>query len=79
MASTPIAPVRKTGASFHYVDNGIDSGEVIVDVLATDIDPADTILELRWHNFNKSLFPALHRGLAALAQNKMRNGDPCNE
>ncbi len=79
MTSTPIAPVRKTGASFHYVDTGIDSGEVIVDVLATDIDPADTILELRWNNFNKSLFPALHRGLAALAQHGLTNEDPCND
>lgn len=67
MARTPVAPVRKTGASFHYVDNGIDSGEVIVEVLATDIDPADSILELRWNNFNRSLFPALHQGLALLA------------
>lgn len=59
--------VDRTGASFHYVDNGIDSGEVIVDVLNTPIDPADTILELRWNNFNRSLFPALHRGLLQLA------------
>jgi len=72
MARTPVAPVRQTGASFHYVDNGIDSGEVIVDVLATGIDPADTILELRWNNFNRSLFPALQRGLATLAE---RAGD----
>jgi len=68
MARTPVEPVRQTGASFHYVDNGIDSGEVIVDVLATEIDPADTILELRWNNFHRSLFPALQRGLAALAE-----------
>lgn len=67
MATRPVPPVRKTGASFHYVDNGIDSGEVIVDALNTDIDPADSILELRWNNFNRSLFPALHRGLAVLA------------
>lgn len=67
MATRPVPPVRKTGASFHYVDNGIDSGEVIVDALNTDIDPADTILELRWNNFNRSLFPALYRGLATLA------------
>ncbi|WP_324272764.1 hypothetical protein, partial [Pseudomonas aeruginosa] len=25
-----------------------------------------TILELRWNNFNDSLFPALHEGLALL-------------
>jgi len=68
MARTPVEPVRQTGASFHYVDNGIDSGEVIVDVLATEIDPADTILELRWNNFHRSLFPALQRGLATLAE-----------
>lgn len=67
MAKVPVPPVRKTGASLHYVDNGIDSGEVIFDVLGTDIDPADTILELRWNNFNRSLFPALHQGLALLA------------
>ncbi|ADP15924.1 pyoverdine synthetase F [Achromobacter xylosoxidans A8] len=59
--------VEMTGASFHYVDNGIDSGEVILDVLNTRIDPQDTILELRWNNFNNSLFPALHQGLARMA------------
>jgi folate-dependent phosphoribosylglycinamide formyltransferase PurN len=63
----PAPPVRMTGASFHYVDNGIDSGEVIVDVLKTEIDPEDTILELRWNNFNHSLFPALAQGLTLLA------------
>ncbi|WP_148713621.1 formyltransferase family protein [Chitinolyticbacter meiyuanensis] len=63
-ATMPVARVPMTGASFHYVDNGIDSGEVIVDVLDTHIDPADTILELRWNNFNRSLFPALAQGLA---------------
>jgi folate-dependent phosphoribosylglycinamide formyltransferase PurN len=68
MASVPVPPVNKTGASFHYVDNGIDSGEVIHDVLGTDIEPGDTILELRWNNFNRSLFPALHEGLALLAR-----------
>ncbi|XOM73826.1 N(5)-hydroxyornithine transformylase PvdF, partial [Pseudomonas aeruginosa] len=41
----------------HYVDNGIDSGEVFHDVLKTKISPDDTILELRWNNFNDSLFP----------------------
>ncbi|MFH0133429.1 formyltransferase family protein [Variovorax sp. EL159] len=67
MATVPVPPVRKTGASLHYVDNGIDSGEVIFDVLGTDIAPEDSILELRWNNFNRSLFPALHQGLALLA------------
>jgi len=67
MESVAAAPLFKTGASLHYVDNGIDSGEVIHDALRTDIDPADTILELRWNNFNHSLFPALHEGLALLA------------
>jgi folate-dependent phosphoribosylglycinamide formyltransferase PurN len=67
MAKVPTAPILKTGASLHYVDNGIDSGEVIYDVLGTDIDPEDSILELRWNNFNRSLFPALHQGLALLA------------
>lgn len=66
-ATRPVPPVMRTGASFHYVDNGIDSGEVIFDVLGTEIDPEDTILELRWNNFNRSLFPALHEGLALLA------------
>ncbi len=66
-AAHPVPPVRMTGASFHYVDNGIDSGEVIVDVLKTEIDPEDTILELRWNNFNHSLFPALAQGLTLLA------------
>lgn len=57
----------KTGASFHYVDKGIDSGEVITDVLNTAIDPDDTIFELRWNNFHNSLFPALSRGLELMA------------
>lgn len=65
---TRTAPVvDMTGASFHYVDNGIDSGEVIADVLNTPIDPQDSILELRWNNFNNSLFPALFQGLMQLA------------
>jgi len=62
-----VPAVQKTGASFHYVDNGIDSGEVIHDVLDTEIDPSDTILELRWNNFNNSLFPALKQGLVCMA------------
>ncbi|MDH0749813.1 formyltransferase family protein [Pseudomonas sp. GD03842] len=63
-----IPVVDMTGASFHYVDNGIDSGEVIFDVLDTPIAPEDTILELRWNNFNNSLFPALEQGLLVLAR-----------
>ncbi|KVM74298.1 N(5)-hydroxyornithine transformylase PvdF [Burkholderia ubonensis] len=66
-ATSAIEPVTMTGASFHYVDNGIDSGEVICDVLDTPIAPDDTILELRWNNFQRSLFPALERGLGILA------------
>jgi folate-dependent phosphoribosylglycinamide formyltransferase PurN len=68
MEERPVPPLFKTGASFHYVDNGIDSGEVIADVLGTDIDPADTILELRWNNFQHSLFPALRKGLEMMAR-----------
>ncbi|MBO9642805.1 MAG: N(5)-hydroxyornithine transformylase PvdF [Pseudacidovorax sp.] len=64
--------VRRTGASLHYVDNGIDSGEVIHDVLGTDIAPEDNILELRWNNFNRSLFPAMHEGLALLSPHVRR-------
>lgn len=67
MEMKPVPVVDMTGASFHYVDNGIDSGEVILDVLNTRIDPQDTILELRWNNFNNSLFPALQQGLAHMA------------
>jgi len=67
-ATLPSEPLYLTGASFHYVDNGIDSGEVFHDVLKTEISPDDTILELRWNNFNNSLFLALHEGLALLAQ-----------
>lgn len=63
-----IPVVNMTGASFHYVDNGIDSGEVVFDVLDTPIAPDDTILELRWNNFNNSLFPALEQGLWVLAR-----------
>jgi len=66
-ATSRVEPVTMTGASFHYVDNGIDSGEVICDVLDTPIAPDDTILELRWNNFQRSLFPALERGLHVLA------------
>ncbi len=66
-ATSRVEPVTMTGASFHYVDNGIDSGEVICDVLDTPIAPDDTILELRWNNFQRSLFPALERGLHILA------------
>lgn len=64
--SAPV--IDRTGASFHYVDNGIDSGEVIFDVLGTSIDPVDSILELRWNNFQRSLFPALEGGLLAMAE-----------
>lgn len=67
MESIPIKPLDRTGASFHYVDNGVDSGEVITDVLDTLIKPDDNILELRWNNFQHSLFPALSQGLAILA------------
>ncbi|WP_323118195.1 formyltransferase family protein [Burkholderia alba] len=67
LETRPAPVVDMTGASFHYVDNGIDSGEVIHDVLETPIDPRDTILELRWNNFNRSLFPALEGGLAVMA------------
>jgi folate-dependent phosphoribosylglycinamide formyltransferase PurN len=68
MEIRPVPPLSKTGASFHYVDNGIDSGEVITDTLNTNIDPEDTILELRWNNFQRSLFPALIQGLEIMAQ-----------
>ncbi len=69
--TTAAAPLMLTGASFHYVDNGIDSGEVIHDVLNTPIAADDTILELRWNNFNNSLFPALHQGLEVLAKSRL--------
>lgn len=67
METVEVPVAAMTGASFHYVDNGIDSGEVIHDVLATGIAPQDTILELRWNNFNNSLFPALSQGLERMA------------
>ncbi|MFT4102393.1 MAG: N(5)-hydroxyornithine transformylase PvdF [Burkholderiaceae bacterium] len=68
MRKVPVPVIGKTGASFHYVDNGIDSGEVVAEVLATDVDPEDTILELRWNNFQRSLFPALAIGLAKVVE-----------
>lgn len=68
MQTQPVEPVMMTGASFHYVDAGIDSGEVITDVLNTPIDPEDTILEMRWNNFEQSLFPATYNGLKAMAK-----------
>ncbi|REE22789.1 folate-dependent phosphoribosylglycinamide formyltransferase PurN [Paraburkholderia sp. BL27I4N3] len=72
METVAVEPLYLTGASFHYVDNGIDSGEVIHDVLNTEIDKDDTILELRWNNFNRSLFPALNEGLAMMAGQKVQ-------
>lgn len=72
METVAVEPVKLTGASFHYVDNGIDSGEVIHDVLNTEIDHDDTILELRWNNFNRSLFPALNEGLAMMAGHEVQ-------
>lgn len=68
METRSVPALLKTGASFHYVDNGIDSGEVIADVLNTHIDPEDTIFELRWNNFENSLFPALIQGLEIMAE-----------
>lgn len=68
MVDIPV--VNMTGASFHYVDTGIDSGEVVFDVLDTPIAADDTILELRWNNFNNSLFPALEQGLWVLARQR---------
>lgn len=68
MEMRPAPTVRRTGASFHYVDQGIDSGEVVLDVLKTEIRPEDTMLELRWNNFQQSLFPALILGLTELAR-----------
>ncbi|WP_341667745.1 formyltransferase family protein [Alcaligenes sp. SDU_A2] len=67
MATRAVTPLNKTGASFHVVDQGIDSGPVLWEVLNTQIEPDDTILELRWKNFTHSLFPALSHGLAYLA------------
>lgn len=68
METKSVPPLLETGASFHYVDNGIDSGEVITDALNTDIAPEDTIFELRWNNFQRSLFPALIKGLEIMAK-----------
>lgn len=73
MESRPVTPLYRTGASFHVVDGGIDSGPVLWDVLATPIGADDTILELRWKNFHQSLFPALSQGLALLAGMPGRN------
>lgn len=66
METESVPAINKTGASLHYVDSGIDSGEVIYDLLETHIEPDDSIIELRWRNFNKSLFPTLHEGLKSL-------------
>lgn len=79
MQIEPVTPVMFTGASFHFVDNGIDSGEVIVDVLETSITPEDTILELRWNNFNNSLFPALYQGLMVLAKERTHTRELAGE
>jgi len=67
MQTQPVPVCDRTGASLHYVDAGIDSGEVIHEALHTTIAPDDTILELRWNNFNHSLFPVMRQGLAKLA------------
>ena len=62
-----VEPVRKTGASFHYVDTGIDSGEVIFDVLGTDIDPEDhpraALEQLQPQPLSRA-----HQGLALMAE-----------
>ena len=73
METIRVEPVFLTGASFHYVDNGIDSGEVIHDVVNTEIGKGDSILELRWNNFNRSLFPAMLEGLAMMAGHNVRS------
>lgn len=75
-AEIDVPVVDKTGASLHYMDTGIDSGEVIHDVLGTQIAPEDTILELRWNNFNRSLFPALSEGLLMLARERQDVAQP---
>jgi folate-dependent phosphoribosylglycinamide formyltransferase PurN len=75
MQTVDVPVADKTGASFHYVDNGVDSGEVIVDALNTPIDPEDSILELRWNNFNMSLFPAMHEGLRHMRTLRVSAGD----
>ena len=78
METRSVPPLTKTGASFHYVDNGIDSGEVITDVLNTNIEPEDTIFELRWNNFQRSLFPALIQGLAIMANCESSDRSPAD-
>ncbi|MBD8496112.1 N(5)-hydroxyornithine transformylase PvdF [Pseudomonas syringae] len=67
LETVPARTLDKTGASFHYVDTGIDSGEVMVDALNTPVSASDTILELRWNNFNLSLLPLLVTGLEHIA------------
>ncbi|AZZ99763.1 formyltransferase family protein [Pseudoalteromonas sp. R3] len=67
--SVPV--IDKTGASFHYIDQGIDSGPVITDVMNTHINPDDTIIEMRWNNFQQSLFPAMINGLKLLAEQRL--------
>lgn len=66
--TVPVQALDRTGASFHYVDTGIDSGEVMVDALNTPISAEDTILELRWNNFNASLLPLLVTGLEKISE-----------
>lgn len=67
MSLVNVPVINKTGASLHYVDQGIDSGPVVADVLETNITPDDSIYELRWNNFQQSLFPAMVDGLTKLA------------
>ena len=74
METVPCKTLSRTGASLHYVDEGIDSGEVIYEALNTTIAADDTILELRWNNFNQSLYPALHEGLMVLGATSTPNG-----
>lgn len=59
MESVPVEPLYLTGASFHYVDNGIDSGEVFHDVLKTKISPDDTILEPALEQLQRQSVPGL--------------------
>jgi hypothetical protein len=74
-ATTPYDRIGNTYAASRVADPRLAA--VIHDVLGTHIDPEDSILELRWNNFNHSLFPALHQGLALLAGNdRFTEGTP---
>jgi phosphoribosylglycinamide formyltransferase-1 len=60
------AGVETTGVSVHYVDEGLDSGEIIVQQEIA-VEPRDTLLE-RIHDVEHRLLPSVVQELIACAR-----------